>query len=502
MARSPAPFTHPHVQHLRSAATQVRYPSSSINSKNSHRLTSKVTTNTTAPCRLRASAAARAFAAAAPAATSTSDGAGDEGTAPTFPEPTAAYLHLPFCKKKCLYCDFPVIAVGLRPDAEKVQDNMRSYVDAVLREAAATRRLNGSAPLATVFFGGGTPSLIPPALLEEMLTALDRRFGIALGAEISIEADPGTFDAALLRSYRSLGVSRVSVGVQAFNDELLKTCGRAHDLSDVYKAIEAVYAADVPSWSLDLMSGLPGLTQDAWEHSLEAAIDASPSHVSVYDLQIEEHTPFAKQYRPGVAPLPSDEAAAAMYCTASTVLRAAGYEHYEVSNYAKPGHRCAHNMTYWEGKPYYAFGMGAASYLEGRRFSRPRRLAAYLKWLEDMETWAAAAPEGNKEHGIVPGSEVAQETPADVLTDTIMLRLRLSDGLDLRQLAASFVDGPDAVGFIIEALKVHEDAGRVVFEWDDQDREVVKVRLTDPAGFVMSNDVISDVFAALDEMEK
>jgi len=367
-----------------------------------------------------------------------------------------------------------------------------------------TARLNETSPLDTVFFGGGTPSLISPSLLEEMIDLLDARFGIASGAEISIEADPGTFDAELLRSYRTMGVSRVSVGVQSFDDALLQTCGRAHDVADVYRAIDAVYAASMPSWSLDLMSGLPGLTQDGWERSLAAALDAAPNHMSVYDLQIEEHTPFAKQYRPGVAPLPNDEAAAAMYATASGILRNAGYEHYEISNYARPGHRCRHNMTYWDGLPYYAFGMGAASYLDSRRFSRPKRLGAYVKWVEDMECLVAASSTkaDSGQRYITPAGQIAPETPMDRLTDTIMLRLRLSDGLDLRKVATDFPDGADAVEFIIEALKEHEDAGRVVFERDGKRETVTTIKLVDPEGFLVSNDVISDVFAAIDDMHQ
>jgi oxygen-independent coproporphyrinogen-3 oxidase len=206
--------------------------------------------------------------------------------APPWPPPRSAYVHLPFCKKKCLYCDFPVIAVGSRPGDERVQESMTAYVDALCREVAATRRLNdAAAPLQTLFFGGGTPSLIPPALLERIISAVDRAFGLASDAEVSIEADPGTFTADQLRTYCTLGVTRVSVGVQAFDEELLRVCGRAHGLADAYRAIEAVHAAGMPSWSLDLMSGLPGLTEDGWQRSLAAAVDAAPPHISVYDLQ-------------------------------------------------------------------------------------------------------------------------------------------------------------------------------------------------------------------------
>ncbi|GAB4820010.1 hypothetical protein N2152v2_007056 [Parachlorella kessleri] len=502
-------------------------------------------------------------------------------------EPTAAYVHLPFCKRKCRYCDFPVIAVGMGPPEGKTADNMQMYVDFVWQEIRATRRLNHSGPLETVFFGGGTPSLISLPLLEQIMRELESTFGIATGAEISIEADPGTFDAARLRSYMSLGINRVSVGVQAFQEDLLQLLGRGHDLRDVYRAIEAVYAAGVPSWSLDLMSGLPHLTPELWQRSLESAVDADPHHLSTYDLQVEEHTPFARLYRPGERPLPADDVAAAMYCTASSVLRGAGFEHYEVSNYAKPGHRCAHNMVYWEGKPFYGIGMGSASYLQGRRFSRPKRLHGYRQFVEEFAIYGSLGgtaggadssarsssssgssssssrssnsnsgihggaahqnPADDEGVGAVPGLHLPPETSHDKLLDTIMLRLRLADGLDLSSIQGRNADGEQLRSVVLRALQPHIEQGLVQFrpiqadtalnsadsspsrggpnspqgrseglELQQQTQqeqrarglltsgqhgagEAAVVSLTDPEGFVVSNDIISDVFAALDE---
>lgn len=191
-------------------------------------------------------------------------------------------------------------------------------------------------------------------------------------------------------------------------------------MADAYRAIEAVHAAGPASWSLDVMSGLPQLTEAAWAASLAAALAAGPDHVSTYDLQVEEGTPFGRRYSPGVAPLPADDVAARMYCSASEVLRGAGYEHYEVSNYARPGHRCAHNMAYWQGRAFYSFGLGSASYLQGRRYSRPKGMRAYREWVAGL---AAAAAAGGPR---VPGSELPPESPDDLLLDTIMLRLRLA----------------------------------------------------------------------------
>lgn len=232
-------------------------------------------------------------------------------------------MHLPFCKRKCLYCDFPVIALGKAAGEATPSPAIAAYVDALVAEIAATPAQD-PAPLLSVYFGGGTPSLTPPALVERLLHALDHAYGLAPGAEISFEADPGTFDAARLRAYLSLGINRLSVGVQAFQDDLLQRCGRSHGVAEVHAAVEAVHAAGVPAWSLDLMSGLPGLERVAWAASLEAAIAAAPTHVSVYDLQVEPGTPFARTYRPGSEALPGDDAAAAMFCQASDRLHRAG----------------------------------------------------------------------------------------------------------------------------------------------------------------------------------
>ncbi|KDD73628.1 hypothetical protein H632_c1984p0, partial [Helicosporidium sp. ATCC 50920] len=162
----------------------------------------------------------------------------------------------------------------------------------------------------------------------------------------------------------NLGVNRFSVGIQAFQAELLAVCGRSHGVEDVERAIEALHAAQVPDWSLDLMSGLPHSTPENWELNLRRAIDARPSHVSVYDLQLEPGTPFGRRFALGQSPLPTDAQAADMYCSASRTLQSAGYEHYEVSNFALPGRRSRHNLKYWLGEEFYGFGMGAASYVQ------------------------------------------------------------------------------------------------------------------------------------------
>lgn len=207
--------------------------------------------------------------------------------------PTSAYVHLPFCRKRCHYCDFPIVALG--SSSTQIDDDPRivNYMQLLSREINATRPgTTTNPPLETVFFGGGTPSLVPPSLVSSILETLRLKFGLCLDAEISMEMDPGTFDAKKMKELMDLGVNRVSLGVQAFQEELLKACGRAHGLKEVYEAIETVKSCGVENWSMDLISSLPHQTPEMWEESLRLTIEQQPQHVSVYDLQVEQGTKF------------------------------------------------------------------------------------------------------------------------------------------------------------------------------------------------------------------
>ncbi len=275
-----------------------------------------------------------------------------------------------------------------------------------------------------------------------------------------------------------MGVSRLNVGVQSFEPSMLAACGRAHSAADVHAALAAVRASGVHSWGLDLISGLPGLTPALWDETLAAAVAAAPQHVSVYDLQVEARTAFGRWYTPGERPLPSDGEAADMYRAAHAALTAAGYEHYEVSNYALPGHACAHNLRYWRDQEWHAFGVAAANHVRGLRFTRPRRLAEYLAWVRDGCRVDAGAGEG----------------PEEQLLDALMLGLRMSEGLDVAHLGRRF--GNARAERVVEALRAHEDARLVEVERTSAGA-ARRVRLTAPEGFLLSNSVLADVFARL-----
>jgi len=403
--------------------------------------------------------------------------------------PSSAYVHIPFCRRRCYYCDFPVSVVGDRLRGE-TSGTISQYVEVLCKEIAITPALGQ--PLKTVFFGGGTPSLLAVNQLGHILEKLDQRFGIWAGAEISMEIDPGTFDLNQLQGYRAAGVNRLSLGVQAFQTELLQVCGRSHTVSDVWAAVELIRQVGVPDFSLDLISGLPHQTLEQWQATLDFAVAIAPTHISIYDLTIEPVTAFGRYYQPGVHPLPTDETTVDMYRQGRQVLTAAGYEHYEISNYAQPGHQCRHNWVYWENRPYYGFGMGAASYVQGQRFNRPRKTGEYYPWVEQL----IAA------EGVI---DCPQTPLAEVLLETLMLGLRLQEGVSLSTLAQVF--GENTVERIWTCLQPYHRQGWVEIVGTDgeaiatldagQLRTSGQLRLTDPEGFLFSNVVLAALFNQL-----
>lgn len=386
--------------------------------------------------------------------------------------PSSAYLHIPFCRRRCYYCDFPVSVVGDRLRGES-SGTISRYVEVLCQEIAATPILGQ--PLETIFFGGGTPSLLSVNQLSLILEALKSKFAISSQVEISIEIDPGTFTLEQLQGYLVAGVNRVSLGVQAFQPELLQVCGRSHTLNDTWAAFELLRQAGVKNFSLDLISGLPHQTLEQWQESLEKAVAIAPNHISVYDLTIEPGTAFGRYYQPGDKPLPTDDATVKMYCQAQQILTAAGYEHYEISNYAQPGYQCRHNRVYWENRPYYGFGMGAASYTDRQRFTRPRKTKEYYQWVENF----IAA------NGVLDCPQTPLE---EVLLETLMLGLRLKEGVSLSDLAQQF--GEETLDKIWQCLQPYYQKGWV---------EVVdgRLRLSDPQGFLFSNVVLADLFSQL-----
>lgn len=403
--------------------------------------------------------------------------------------PSSAYIHIPFCRRRCYYCDFPVSVVGDKAIAS-TSGTIEQYVEMLCQEIETTPTHGRS--LETIFFGGGTPSLIAVEQLGRILDTLNQCFGIAVGAEISMEMDPGTFSLEQLTGYQNAGVNRVSLGVQAFQDELLSLCGRSHNSIDIFAAIDLLQQVEISDFSLDLISGLPYQTLDQWQSSLETAVSIAPAHISCYDLIVEPVTAFGRQYAPGAKPLPTDETAAQMYRVAQQVLTRAGYEHYEISNYALPGHQCRHNRVYWENRPYYGFGMGAASYVDGRRFTRPRTRREYYAWVQQLI----------EAGGVLDCPELSE---SDVLLEILMLGLRLAEGLSLSTLRSQF--GEKTFEQIWTSLQpyyrngwveiVGTDGKAIAVQNDQKLMMTGQLRLSDPEGFLFSNTVLADLFSQL-----
>ncbi|MFN9932069.1 MAG: radical SAM family heme chaperone HemW [Cyanobacteriota bacterium] len=398
-----------------------------------------------------------------------------EGLPPVTRPPRSAYLHIPFCHRRCFYCDFPVVPLGDRADGAggPGSASIRAYLNLLHREIAAAP---AGPPLATVYLGGGTPSLLAPEQVAVLLAALDQRFGRMPGAEVTLELDPASFDEARLAAYLEAGVNRVSLGGQSFDDAVLAGLGRRHRGADLGQACAWLRAAqrrgDLASWSLDLIQGLPGQTLAHWDGQLERAIASGAPHLSVYDLIVEPGTVFERRWQRGDLDLPDDDLAADLMEHTGRRLAAAGYGRYEVSNHALPGHASRHNRVYWSGAGWWGFGMGATSAPQGVRTARPRTREGYAAWR------AEGAPQAQE-----PGAP--RGMPAD---ERLLVGLRLREGVNLAALAAVHGLDPVALNGLRVQLAPFERRGLLVVEGP-------RWRLSDPEGLALSNAVLRELLA-------
>jgi len=335
----------------------------------------------------------------------------------------ALYVHIPFCQAKCPYCDFNSYA-GL-------EDLMAPYVDALIAEMALWHEATRDARVTTVFFGGGTPSFLPLAEIQRIVAALRRSFRLARDAEITVEGNPGSADSARLDGLHRLGFNRLSLGVQSFHDDELRLLGRIHSAAEARQAYHAARRAGFENVNLDLIYGLPAQTLAAWQGTLAEAIALRPEHLSLYALTLEDGTPLAADVASGRLSSPDPDLAADMYLWAGEALAAAGYQQYEISNWALPGCRCRHNLVYWHNEPYLGLGAGAHSCLGGFRFAAVRDPRRYIREV------AAAGP-GLSADGLaafltgLPHLETIEEvSQARAMAETAILGLRLVEGLSL-----------------------------------------------------------------------
>ena len=326
------------------------------------------------------------------------------------------YIHIPYCLHKCGYCDFNSHPVNA--------GEMDAYVRAVKRELAHYGKAAADGrQIATLFLGGGTPTTLPVSSLEKILESCRQNFSIRADAEITLEANPATIPRQNLARLRAAGYNRISIGAQSFNARELKLLERVHGVAEIHATVQRARQAGFDNLSLDLMFALPGQSAADWGHSLDRVLAENPEHISTYNLTIEPATAFYKHAAQGTLHMPAEDHQLTLYKQSIRTLKAAGYRHYEISNFARPGRESQHNLNYWENGEYLGIGAGASSFLNGRRF---KNYAPPSRYIREVETRGAAVefnehPEKNQAMG-----------------ETMMLGLRLLQGVDLKQFENRF----------------------------------------------------------------
>ncbi len=375
------------------------------------------------------------------------------------------YIHIPFCRSRCSYCDF---ATGMYESELAAR-----YVYAVVSEIAAWREVEEPSDVNTIYFGGGTPSLLTPAQIEQILKAVRDRFKVLDGAEVTIELNPGDGGTSAaskrgkLPEFRRCGINRASFGAQTFDDRDLKQLGRTHSSSDIHSTFDHLREAGFGNINFDLIAALPGQTLAGWRRNLDEALKLRPEHLSLYLLDVHEGTPLADQIKRGMRPAPDDDLAAEMYRLMIEEVTTAGYEHYEISNFCLPGFESRHNTKYWTGAPYYGFGCSAHSYDgERRRWSNERDASKYVQLIN------------NERSPIVEHTFLDEK---DARAESIFLGLRLMRGLNLVEYRSRFgFDLRNQYGADLYRLR---DAGLIEIDQES-------MRLT-TRGALLSNEVLT-----------
>ena len=367
------------------------------------------------------------------------------------------YVHIPFCSSRCSYCDF---ATGLY-QSELAERYVRGLIDEI--RASRCRGEN----VDTIYFGGGTPSLLATGQLDRLLASLHDTFKVATETEITLEINPGSATPEKLRAFRSLGVNRASFGAQTFEDAELAKLGRSHNTVDALRTFANLREAGFANVSFDLIAGLPGQTLDGWKRNIRQALELAPEHLSFYLLEVHSGTPLAEHIRRGIQPPPDEDLAGVMYEWMLEQATASGYEHYEISNLSRPGFHSRHNVKYWTAAPYYGFGCSAHTYDgDARRWSNHRDVLKYVELIES---------------GASPVVEEQQLSQTDVRAEAVFLGMRLMEGVNLRRYRESF--GVDLRDDHATDLDRFCEAGLV-----ELDGDVIRLTRT---GALLSNEVFA-----------
>lgn len=340
------------------------------------------------------------------------------------------YIHIPFCIKKCGYCDFYSVPFGPQIAVD--------YIGALRSEMEMKRELGHD--ISTVFIGGGTPSILSCDQISIIMEAVRDNFSMTTDAEVTIEANPGTVTAQRCEGLLNAGINRISIGIQSFSDRELALLGRVHNATGGVEAVQAAGRAGFGNISLDLIYGIPGQTLSDWEYNLNKFLELSPQHISAYELTPEKNTPLCGDLESGELVMPDEETIAEMYYRGINVLNGHGYLHYEISNFAKPGHECLHNLNYWNRGQYIGLGASAHSFYDRRRIANVSDVSGYIKTVNA---------------GSIPVVEDTEITPDEAIKESVFLGLRKTSGMEMdlipegkRALIIEAVKGPDLHGFV------------------------------------------------------
>lgn len=374
------------------------------------------------------------------------------------------YIHIPFCIKKCLYCDFFSVPYNAQTAV--------NYTDALCKELSLKKDFAQS--LNTIYIGGGTPSLLPDECFTKLFQCLRNNYHFSPDIEITVETNPGTLDGPKVNTMISTGVNRLSVGIQSFNNNELLFLGRIHNAEEAFRSIDTIKKAGIKNFSIDLMYGIPGQTRESWEISLAKAVELSPSHISTYELTLEENTPLYAIIKSDPIAMPDEDLILEMYNHTIDYLAGRGHEHYEISNFALPGFKCIHNLNYWNRGEYIGAGAGAHSFVNG---VRTKNIADVNKYIDSLNT------------GIIHETESVMITPAESLKEIIFLGLRKTEGINAKNIPSSTIGDREALKKLIDA------SGELICEGYLELNEDY-FRLT-RKGIVISNTIIVKLFEKL-----
>jgi len=396
--------------------------------------------------------------------------------------PRSAYVHIPFCHRRCFYCDFAVIPMGdnIQPINGIGSNTVKEYLHFLHKEILSIKH---KSPLSTIYLGGGTPSILDPQQIRELINLFRDNYGIDYGAEITMEVDPASFNEDELYGFISAGINRFSLGVQSFNNHILKNAGRRHSREDSEKScswLKKTYDLGlIKSWSLDLIQNLPLSGFSKWQEDLKKTLIYAPPHLSIYDLSIENGTVFKKLSDIGKLELPSEDESLKNSELTSQILKGSGYSRYEISNYSFPGHQSRHNRVYWKGLGWWSFGQGSTSSPWGEKLTRPRRSKDYKKWVINQS-------ENSLDSSLVNKNFFYKE-----LDEQIMLGMRLKEGIDIIKLFNEqnweIKKSENNFNKLLNEWKKFLDSGLLIKRGD-------RFFLRDPEGLELSNQILISMF--------